>query len=58
MPSAEELVSIKCTEELGDGLSVPVERIAHVELLSFTIPGYALGTGCWKARLPFPAIRP
>src|SRR5690348_715537 len=25
--------------ELRDGLSVPVERLAHVELLSFTIPG-------------------
>src|SRR5216683_1897644 len=28
--------------ELRDGLRVPVERLAHVELLSFTIPGYAL----------------
>src|SRR5205823_11949206 len=27
--------------ELRDGLGVPVERLAHVELLSFTIPGYA-----------------
>src|SRR5215213_7321431 len=25
--------------ELRDGLRVPVERVAHVELLSFTIPG-------------------
>src|ERR1039457_405813 len=25
--------------ELCDGLSVPVERVVHVELLSFTIPG-------------------
>src|SRR3981081_313827 len=31
--------------ELRDGLRVPVERVAHVELLSFTIPGYALGPG-------------
>ena len=31
--------------ELRDGLRVPVERIAHVELLSFTIPGYALEPG-------------
>src|SRR5258707_2339662 len=28
--------------ELRDGLRVPVERLAHVELLAFTIPGYAL----------------
>src|SRR5712691_109093 len=31
--------------ELRDGLRVPVERVAHVELLSFTVPGYALGPG-------------
>src|SRR6516162_3822698 len=31
--------------ELRDGLRVPVERFAHVELLSFTIPGYVLGPG-------------
>src|ERR1022692_2573821 len=31
--------------ELRDGLRVPVERVAHVELLSFTVPGYALGRG-------------
>src|SRR5258708_35035197 len=31
--------------ELRDGLRVPVERVAHVELLSFTIPGYGLGPG-------------
>src|SRR2546423_6558881 len=31
--------------ELRDGLSVPVERLAHVELLSFTILGNALGQG-------------
>jgi hypothetical protein len=35
--------------ELRDGIRIPVERLAHVELLSFTIGGYAL---------PFPAIRP
>jgi hypothetical protein len=29
--------------ELRDGLRVPVERFAHVELLSFTVPGCALG---------------
>src|SRR6266699_5544578 len=28
--------------ELRDGLRVPVERFAHVELLSFTVRGYAL----------------
>src|SRR5207302_3694552 len=28
--------------ELRDGLRVPVERLAHIELLSFTVPGYAL----------------
>jgi hypothetical protein len=28
--------------EFRDGLRVPVERFAHVELLSFTIQGYAL----------------
>jgi hypothetical protein len=28
--------------ELCDGLRVPVERLAHVGLLSFTISGYAL----------------
>src|SRR5260221_3422088 len=33
--------------ELRDGLRVPVERLAHVELLSFTIPGDALA-GCWS----------
>src|SRR6266511_3482543 len=31
--------------ELRDGRRVPVERLAHVELPSFTIPGYALGPG-------------
>src|ERR1039457_1910285 len=31
--------------ELRDDLRVPVERFAHVELLSFTVPGYALGAG-------------
>ena len=31
--------------ELRDGLRVPVERFVHVELLSFTVPGYALGRG-------------
>jgi hypothetical protein len=35
--------------ELRDGLRVPVERLAHVELLSFTIPGYALA---WDDRKP------
>src|ERR1700730_15525826 len=29
--------------ELRDGLRVPVERFAHVALLSFTVPAYALG---------------
>src|SRR5262245_33923864 len=29
--------------ELRDGLRVPIERFAHVELLSVAIPGYALG---------------
>jgi hypothetical protein len=28
-----------------DGLRVPVERVAHVELQSFAVPGYALGPG-------------
>src|SRR6266511_2527111 len=31
--------------ELRDGFRVPVERVAHVELPSFTIPGHALGSG-------------
>src|SRR6266496_1059346 len=31
--------------ELRDGLRVPVERVAHVELLSFKISGYARGPG-------------
>jgi len=33
-------------------------RVAHVELLSFTIPGYALGPVDGRPGGPFPAIRP
>src|SRR6266851_3869381 len=44
--------------ELRDGLRVPVERLAHVELLSFTVPGYALGPGDGRSRRPFSAITP
>src|SRR5690349_13777699 len=36
--------------ELRDGLGVPVEWLAHVELLSFTISGYALGPGDGRPR--------
>src|SRR6478736_4100841 len=36
--------------ELRDGLRVPVERVAHVELQSFTVPRYALGPGGGRPR--------
>src|SRR2546423_7153731 len=39
--------------ELRDGLRVPVERVAHVELLSFTIPGMR-----WDRVMEGPAALP
>jgi hypothetical protein len=45
----ETVPGLLVRHELRDDLRVPVERLAHVELPSFTIPGYALA---WDDRKP------
>src|SRR5246127_5069675 len=45
--------------ELGDSLRIPVERVAHVGLLSLTIPGCALGPGGgWPGGQAFDLVVP